>query len=1071
MNFKKRYENLNSEQRQAVNYTEGPLMVVAGPGTGKTEVLGMRASNILEKTDTPPGSVLCLTYTDAASVNMRERLIDLIGEDGYKIPAYTFHGFCKKIMESYPEYFFKGAFFSLADDATKTKILEDILGDLDHLNPLSSIHPQKGYVYLESVRRGIAQLKESGLTVNEFREVVQENKRFLQKTAKKIDTVFSQRVSGEIFPKIKLLIKELRKEKSYRLNHTKPLAHVIADSLEIAIEDGDTKKVSQWKRSWTKKEKEGRILKNLSEIEKMESLANIYEKYRERMYEEGYYEFLDMLLDVALEIESNESLKSDLQEKYLYFLVDEFQDTNGIQMRILNLLAEDKNSNICVVGDDDQAIYRFQGAEISNILDFREIYPEAKVITLLKSYRSKQKILDMAREVILKGEERLENFIKEVEKKLVSQTGEGEEVFLRSFKTKEEEYAFIARKVKERIGEGVGPEDIAVIGRTHKSLKNMEPFFSSYDISVYSERKENVFEKEHVRQIITILRFSFLFLEKREDEADELLPEILSFPFWGIKREKVLEISIKAHTERKPWLICMKEDDILKNIANFLLDISLKAKNKSLEEMVDIVIGTTEGCLKSPFKEYYFSKEKLKNEKSNYLNLLSSLKCFVRAVREYKAGKFTKVKDLVDFLEVYEKNNIPLLNKNPLVSQDEAVSLITAHSAKGKEFDTVFVLNCQKEEWGVTRRGQKISLPANMPFRRAGDEDDDRLRLFYVALSRAKNMLYLVSYEKEEDGRNLMPLEFLSNIRKKKKKENIDEEDIRKSFFSPYLPPFYKNERELLFPLVKKYKLSATGLNKFLNVAEGGPQAFLEENILYFPKKKALSLSYGTAVHSVITETHVEFKKTGKIPNKGKIISLFENYLKKERLSKKNEKKLLKQGREELALFYKIRLKNISPDDIIEKNFKNEDCVLDDIEITGKIDKIVKKEEEVKVFDFKTGKPLLDWKGGNDYEKIKVWKYKNQLIFYKFLIEGSREFKGKYFVESGALEFVRPTEEKEIKTLSLNFEEEDEERLRALIKVVGEKIKRMEFPSVKKYKKATVREIKRFEDDLLEGKI
>ncbi len=1069
MNFDKRYQGLNDTQRLAVDHIEGPLLVVAGPGSGKTEILGIRAGNILKKTDTPPESILCLTYTETASSNMKERLIDLIGEDGHKVPVHTFHGFCKKIMESYPEYFLKGSFFNVADDATKTGILSDILDDLDYKDPLYGIHPKKGHIYLNAVKEGITQLKESGLTVSEFREVIKKNREFFEKSKEDVDEVFGERVSKEIFSKIRDLVQKFREEDRFILSHVKSFPHVIADSLEGPLATGDTTEISGWKGLWTKNVGGKRVFKNFPDIEKMESLADIYEKYKNKMYDEGYYEFLDMLLDVAVEIENNGVLKSELQEKYLYFLVDEFQDTNGIQMRILNLLAEDekdKKPNICVVGDDDQAIYKFQGAEISNILNFKERYPSTEIITLVKSYRSEQKILDLARKVILKGEKRLENLVEKIDKNIVSEIGSGGDVVCKTFRTKEEEFTFIARSVKERLEMGVDPEEIAVIGRTHKTLREIGHFFSRLEIPTYSERKENVLEKEHVRQIITIIKFASLFLEGDRKTAEELLPEILSYPFWKIPRKKILDISVKSYIERKSWLVCMEEEN-LSSVAEFLLDFSVKAKSKSLEEMVDIIINSQ----RAPFKEFYFSKENFQKRKSDYLDFLSSLKRFVKGVKDFRAGKFIKAKDLPGFLEIYEKNEIPMLNKNPLVLEEGAVPLMTAHNVKGKEFDTVFILNCQKEEWGVAKGKQKISLPPNTPFKRAGDDRDDRLRLFYVALTRAKNRLCLVSYEKEEEGRNLTPLEFLSDLKAEKIEESVDEEAVKNYFFSPYSPPFCKKERDFLLPLVKQHKLSATGLNRYLDTTEGGPQNFLEENILRFPKKKAPPLSYGTAVHNTIMEMYVEAKKAGGFPKKEKLLKFFENYLSEERLSERDFEKLLEQGKEEIAFFYKNKRREFSLDHLIEKNFKDEKCFIESIEITGKIDKIIKKDGEITVSDFKTGNPLKDWKGKNEYEKIKLWRCKNQLVFYKLLIETSKEFKGKYFMSSGSLEFIKPTKEGELATLFLEIKEEDEERLRHLIKIVGEKIKKLEFPSVEEYKKSTVKEIRRFEEDLLAGKI
>ncbi|MGM0439366.1 MAG: UvrD-helicase domain-containing protein, partial [Patescibacteria group bacterium] len=146
--FKKNYNRLNKEQKRAVDKIDGPLMVVAGPGSGKTELLSVRAANILKKKDVPASSLLCLTFTDSAALNMKERLVEMIGEEGYKIPTLTFHSFCKEIIDNNPEYFYQGAYFDLADEITKTEILEDILENMDYDNPLNSRHPQRGYVYL-----------------------------------------------------------------------------------------------------------------------------------------------------------------------------------------------------------------------------------------------------------------------------------------------------------------------------------------------------------------------------------------------------------------------------------------------------------------------------------------------------------------------------------------------------------------------------------------------------------------------------------------------------------------------------------------------------------------------------------------------------------------------------------------------------------------------------------------------------------------------------------------------------------------------------------------------------------
>src|SRR6056297_1759490 len=151
--FKKKYNRLNKEQKRAVDKIDGPLMVVAGPGSGKTELLSVRAANVLKKKDVPARSLLCLTFTDSAALNMRERLVEMVGEEGYKVPTFTFHSFCKEIIDNNPEYFYKGADFDLADEITKTEILEDIIENMDYSDPLNSKHPKIGYIYLKPFKK------------------------------------------------------------------------------------------------------------------------------------------------------------------------------------------------------------------------------------------------------------------------------------------------------------------------------------------------------------------------------------------------------------------------------------------------------------------------------------------------------------------------------------------------------------------------------------------------------------------------------------------------------------------------------------------------------------------------------------------------------------------------------------------------------------------------------------------------------------------------------------------------------------------------------------------------------
>jgi DNA helicase-2/ATP-dependent DNA helicase PcrA len=403
--------------------------VVAGPGSGKTEILSLRVANILQKTDTKPSNILCLTFTESAAVNMRERLSKLIGQDAYRVTIYTFHSFGSDIIGKYPEYFYNGASFSPADKLMQMEVMTEIFNSLPLNNPLKVEHPEQGYIYLESALKAISGLKKTGLMPEEFEQILAENSEFYKKINPLLQ-VFDDRISEKIYGDIKKLIKELKSFKTEKNNFgVRPLSQIVADSLERALEkcqeDENTKALSAWKEKWIKKDENGkRVFKDFLNVEKLASLSKIYKKYLESMYLKGYYDFDDMLLQTIHCLEKNPVLKYELQEQYQYILVDEFQDTNEAQMRLLRIIADaevnEGRPNIMAVGDDDQAVYKFQGAEISNILDFRDSFDGVKIVTLKNNYRSTQDILDVATHVIRKGEERLENVVPEIQKTIVA---------------------------------------------------------------------------------------------------------------------------------------------------------------------------------------------------------------------------------------------------------------------------------------------------------------------------------------------------------------------------------------------------------------------------------------------------------------------------------------------------------------------------------------------------------------------------------------------------------------------------------------------------------------------------
>ncbi len=339
--FKKAYDRLNPEQRKAVDEIDGPVMVVAGPGTGKTEVLTLRIANILLKTDTKPEQVLALTFTDAASSNMRKRLSNIIGAPAYRVRIQTFHSFCNDILQGYPEYFPHVVGSVPITEVEATSILEKIIEEAD----ISVLRPWGDpLLYLGAVIRKIEELKREGVDPEQFEK----------------------------------LVGEAEKEFSLRTD----IVH------EKGVHKGKMK---------------SEAIEEARKIEKNKELALIYSEYQKKLVEKRLYDWSDMIIEVlrALKDKKRGDLKIVLQETHQYILVDEHQDTNNAQNQILELLSDfHQNPNIFVVGDHKQAIFRFQGASVENFLYFKKLYPEAILIDLFRNYRSSQGILDTAHSLI-----------------------------------------------------------------------------------------------------------------------------------------------------------------------------------------------------------------------------------------------------------------------------------------------------------------------------------------------------------------------------------------------------------------------------------------------------------------------------------------------------------------------------------------------------------------------------------------------------------------------------------------------------------------------------------------------
>ncbi len=1111
--YKRDYERLNPEQKRAVDTIDGPLMVIAGPGTGKTQVLALRVGNILRQTDTRPGNILCLTFTDAAAINMKDRLARLIGAEGYKVAIHTFHSFASEIISRFPEHFYHGADFLPADELRQLEAIEEAFGELPRSSEISSKH-EGAYTYLKDAKKAIANLKKAGLSPSAFLHIIQKNSAELERINPLLHGVFSERLGKGSAEQIAGVAQVLADSPDDLREGYHSLSHTIARSLALALEQAQEEEkntpLSTWKEKWVKKDKElHRVHKDTLYIQKLTDLATLYRRYREILFSARYYDFDDMLLDVVEELGQNPLLLAELEERYQYIMVDEFQDTNDAQLRLVRYLGSaDVNEgrpNIMIVGDDDQAIFRFQGAEISNILDFPKYFTSHELVVLTKNYRSTQDILDVAREVIEKSNERLEKVIPKLEKKLVASRPDLKEgnIVHMMLPTRLHEHAYIMEEITRLIAQGHDPSEIAVITRKHAALEDLARTLVRAGIPINYERKQNVLEEPHVRLLVTMARFISSLVRRDMDAAENLLPMILSAPCFALDRETLWGIATQAqHVPGRSWIGAMKahHDPRVVEIADWFIRLGADSHHDPLERILDELIGSDgvvrqstgqeddheesrtplppthkKRSFQSPFRSYYFGETVRKEEEAKYLLFLSSLGVFMGALRAWKNGTTLYIYDIEEFITLHERHEITLADETPFVSAGKAVHLMTAHKSKGLEFETVFVASCQDDVWNGGGYSNKLPMPMNLPLD-SKDEGDERLRIFYVALTRAKRHLYLTAYRKNDAGKDSLKVSYIlpENDTGALSSHCYEQETVMSpdalthQTFLDHTPPqdwqVTIGERAILEARVQNFQLSVTHLNNFLNVKEGGPAFFLEQNLLAFPQSKSPYSTYGSAVHKAIERFMSQFRRTKRLPSASDLVGLFEECMKQGRFTETEYRHFLHAGQDVLPVWWDKRGQYLTMHDGSEVDFRKEGVVINGAPLTGKIDHLTEKDGHIVVTDWKTGKPKTDWKGSSPHEAITLRGYRRQLAFYKLLVEHSHTYHGKQ-VHTGVLEFIEP-EGNDIHDLALTIDPEEVSRLSLLIGAVYDHILRLSFPDVSQYP-PTTEGIAQFEDDLI----
>lgn len=1105
MDFSSRYQKLNTAQKQAVDHIDGPVLVVAGPGTGKTELLSMRAANILRRTDTLPENILCLTFTESGAAAMRERLSQIIGKDAFRVAIHTFHSFGTEIINQNAEYFYHGAHFRAADELSSYELLRGIFDELPYDNPLAG-KMNSEYTHLADTLTVIGELKKSGLTSDELLAILDANELVMDTIESDIGSLFAARITKGTAEQLAPIATRIALVDQPTLpvgivSLAAALSLDIAHAVDAATHTNSTKPITAWRNKWLEKDTKGAfVFKDRKRHAKLRAISFIYYQYLARMQQAELYDFDDMILRVVHAMEVFPDLRFNLQEKHQYIMVDEFQDTNLAQMRILYNLTNNEMSegrpNVMAVGDDDQAIYSFQGADISNILGFEQTYRDVEVITLTDNYRSAESILTAARSVIIQGGDRLETTIETVNKQLTAhQEEKGSGVSLLEFESISDERRAIVQSIAERIRAGQPAETIAVLARRHHELAKLLPYFGDENIAVNYERQDNVLDIPPVIALESIARLVVAIYEKRHDDAEGLLPKVMTHPGWGFSSESVWQLSLAAHTAHTSWMATMATRPEFMSFHKWLVEAASRVSHVPLEQLIDYLLGgrrvlqadltsdesddteqPEDQAFSSPLFNYFFSDEKLEKQPDEYLVYLEALRTLRGKLRDYQPEETPTLQTFIAFIDLHRELGSRIASLRPHTDTGlHAVHLMTAHKSKGLEFDSVYVIGAIDTAWGerVRSRSRLISYPENLPLSPSGDSLDERLRLFFVAMTRAKQDL-IVSYSlNDENSKATLGASFLlaSSLQPAHQtaKDSPQEliRDAERRWYEPLVHLSQDTILTLMQPTLQNYKLSVTHLNNFLDVTQGGPQGFLISNLLRFPQAMSPNAAYGSAIHSTLQRAHAHLTATKQQRPVEDILRDFETSLRAQHLTAEDFEHFNQRGSDVLSTFLAQKYSTFTTTQKVELNFAGQQARIGEARLTGALDLVDINTENrtIAVTDYKTGQPSVSWQGKTDYEKIKLHKYRQQLMFYKLMVERSRDYSN-YTVNKGILQFVEPTPSGEITALELSFTTEELEDFSKLIEAVWHCIMTLDLPDTDSYEQS-YKGILAFEQDLL----
>jgi len=886
---------LNKEQLEAVTYGNGPLLIIAGAGTGKTTVITERIKYLILKKKVLPSQILALTFTEKAARQMEER-VDMAMPYGYtQMWISTFHAFCDRILRNEAIHIGLNPAYKLMTEAETIFFLRENIFkfNLSYFRPLGN--PNK---FLEGMLQHFSRLRDE-----------------------------------DISPKEYLL----------------------------------------WAQNQELNAKRYTLDANKDEIKKTLELANAYKAYQDLKAREGVMDFADLITNTLKLFRERRSILRQYQEQFKYVLVDEFQDTNFAQNQLAILLAGDKK-NITVVGDDDQAIYRWRGAAISNMIQFKKQFPYSKVISLTKNYRSTQEILDKAYSLIqYNNPDRLETKEK-IDKKLKAQRNAKAYPIELLYKQRvEDEGEAVVKEIQELVAkDGLEYKDIAILVRANDHSLSFVRALQRYNIPYQFLGPGRLFHQEEIKDLIAYLKVLYNF----EDSSS--LYRVLTFPIFDFDSRDVAAVLNFAKRKNLRLFEALEEiTEAKERKLEILLKDSTREKIKNLVEMI-----------KRHLKRV--SKESAPQILYYFLEDAGMLKKFLSAKTDKEVRRYQNIAKFFDKLKTFEVEHedarvFPVVDwidlsmqmgESPLAadidwSENNAVNILTIHSSKGLEFPVVFLVNLVSQRFPTRERREQIPIPQDL-IKEILPEGDFHLqeerRLFYVGITRARDRLYFTAanfYGEGKRDRKLSPFVYEA-LNQETITRLLEKQKAEKQVVQPSLLDWVAITNPKTNPLPttsdQKPKTNITYISySQIQTFNMCPLHYKLQYILKVPFRLTASLSFGSSIHAALKDFYQKYIENKNIKIKDIVSILKDRWIDEGYQSKTHQNEAFEKAAYILLQYLKTNfIPNANKPVGIEIPFQFfiKDAKADKIslKIGGRIDRVDNiGENKIEIIDYKTG--------------------------------------------------------------------------------------------------------------------